>query len=126
MEHAAHTGHLAIIGLGPGSRDLVAPRAIQMLEVCDTVIGYRVDIEQIRDLLADKDVHVSELTHEVELATLAVQQARNGRRVCIVSSGDAGIYGMAGLVLDLLSSDGRDKSDGRSIPVPQTGRSRRY
>ncbi|HEX3639655.1 MAG TPA: precorrin-3B C(17)-methyltransferase, partial [Ktedonobacteraceae bacterium] len=97
-------GHLAIIGLGPGSRDLIAPYAIQMIQVCDTVIGYRLYIEQIRDLLVGKDVHVSELTHEVERATLAIQLARNGRRVCIVSSGDAGIYGMAGLVLDLLSS----------------------
>jgi precorrin-3B C17-methyltransferase len=99
-----HAGHLAIIGLGPGSRDLIAPYAIQMIQVCDTVIGYRLYIEQIRDLLVGKDVHVSELTHEVERATLAIQLARNGRRVCIVSSGDAGIYGMAGLVLDLLSS----------------------
>lgn len=118
MGHAAHTGHLAIIGLGPGSRDLVAPRAIQMLQVCDTVIGYRVYVEQIRDLLAGKDVHVSELTHEVERATLAVQQARSGRRVCIVSSGDAGIYGMAGLVLDLLSSPQEEASGGVLLSEP--------
>ena len=103
MQYEAGTGYLAIIGLGPGSRDLLAPRALQMLHVCDIVIGYRLYIEQIQDLLADKDVHMSELTHEVERATLAIQQARGGRRVCIVSSGDAGIYGMAGLVLDLLS-----------------------
>jgi precorrin-3B C17-methyltransferase len=102
--YAPNTGHLAIIGLGPGSRDLIAPQAIQMLQACDTVIGYRLYIEQIQDLLAGKDIHVSELTHEVERAKLAVQQARTGRRVCIVSSGDAGIYGMAGLVLDLFSS----------------------
>jgi precorrin-3B C17-methyltransferase len=75
-----------------------------MLQACDTVIGYRVYIEQIRDLLVGKDVYVSELTHEVERATLAVELAGGGRRVCIVSSGDAGIYGMAGLVLDLLPS----------------------
>jgi cobalt-precorrin 5A hydrolase/precorrin-3B C17-methyltransferase len=108
-----HTGHLAIIGLGPGSRDLIAPYAIQIIQACDTIIGYRLYIEQIRDLLVGKDVHVSELTHEVERATLAIQLARNGRRVCIVSSGDAGIYGMAGLVLDLFSSlRGEDPGDG--------------
>lgn len=82
-----------------------------MLQACDTVIGYRLYVEQIQDLLSGKDVHISELTHEVERATLAVQQARNGRRVCIVSSGDAGIYGMAGLVLDLLSLRQEETSD---------------
>ena len=103
MNSMKHTGQLAIVGLGPGSRDLMAPRAIQMLRECDMVVGYRLYIEQIRDLVGDKEVHVSELTHEVERATLAVLHARAGSKVCIVSSGDAGIYGMAGLVLDLLS-----------------------
>jgi precorrin-3B C17-methyltransferase len=98
------SGHLAIIGLGPGSRDMMAPRAVQMLQACDTVIGYKLYIEQIQDLLVDKKVHLSELTQEVERATLAVQLAWNGNRVCIISSGDAGIYGMAGLVLDICSS----------------------
>jgi precorrin-3B C17-methyltransferase len=102
-KHTPYAGHLAIIGLGPGSRDLVVPRAIQMLVECDLVVGYRLYIEQIRDLVEGKEIHVSELTHEVERATLAVLHARAGRRVCVVSSGDAGIYGMAGLVLDILS-----------------------
>src|SRR6266700_239259 len=103
MIHAPHVGYLAIVGLGPGHRDLMAPRAIQVIQEADLVIGYRVYLEQIQDLLTDKEVHVSELTHEVERATLAVQSARAGRRTCIVSSGDAGIYGMAGLVLDIFS-----------------------
>src|SRR2546425_1352282 len=103
MEHTPQAGHLTIVGLGPGSRDLMAPRAMQALLECDLVVGYRLYIEQIRDLVGDKEVHASELTHEVERATLAVLHARAGRRVCVVSSGDAGIYGMAGLVLDILA-----------------------
>jgi len=114
-----HAGHLAIVGLGPGSRDLIVPRAIQMIQMCDMIIGYKLYIEQIRDLLADKEVHVSELTQEVERATLAVQQALNGRRVCIVSSGDAGIYGMAGLVLDLFSSLQEEASGDGMLSEPQ-------
>src|SRR2546421_1817217 len=119
QEYAAHTGHLAIIGLGPGSRDLIAPCAIQMIQTCDTIVGYRLYIEQIQDLLTGKDIHVSELTHEVERAMLAVQLARNGRRVCIVSSGDAGIYGMAGLVLDLLPSLQEETSSDGMLSEPQ-------
>ena len=103
MVHIPHAGYLAIVGLGPGQRDLMAPRAIQVIQEADLVIGYRLYLEQIQDLLSDKEIHASELTHESERAMLAVQSARAGRRVCIVSSGDAGIYGMAGLVLDLFS-----------------------
>ncbi|GAC1512097.1 MAG: hypothetical protein NVS2B12_29130 [Ktedonobacteraceae bacterium] len=103
MQQNPHAGQLTIVGLGPGSRDLMAPRAVHALQACEMVIGYRVYIEQIRDLLAGKEVHESELTHEVERATLAVSAACAGRSVCIISSGDAGIYGMAGLVLDILA-----------------------
>ncbi len=103
MEHTPHGGQLTIVGLGPGSRDFMAPRAVQVIQECELVIGYRVYVEQIRDLVGGKEVHESELTHEVERATLAVRSACAGRSACIVSSGDAGIYGMAGLVLDILS-----------------------
>lgn len=97
------SGYLAIVGLGPGRRDLMAPRAVQVVQTCEVVVGYRLYLEQIGDLLEGKAVHVSELTREAERATLAVQTALAGLRVCIVSSGDAGIYGMAGLVLDILA-----------------------
>src|SRR5689334_12493806 len=103
MVHIPHAGYLAIVGLGPGQRNLMAPRAIEVIQEADLVIGYRLYLEQIQDLLSDKEIHASELTHERERAMLAVQSAHAGRRVCIVSSGDAGIYGMAGLVLDLFS-----------------------
>ncbi|MBA2396188.1 MAG: precorrin-3B C(17)-methyltransferase [Ktedonobacteraceae bacterium] len=109
-------GYLAIVGLGPGQRNLMAPRAIQVIQEAELVIGYRVYLEQIHDLLGGKEVHTSELTHEVERATLAVQAASAGRRVCIVSSGDAGIYGMAGLVLDLLASLPEERADTLAEP----------
>ena len=93
-----------------------SPRYDGAIKKLSLWIGTWVSVEQIQDLLSDKEVHVSELTHEVERATLAVQSARAGRRVCIVSSGDAGIYGMAGLVLDILSRQASDPSDPLSEP----------
>ncbi len=102
MQPVFHRGRIMIVGLGPGSRALMAPRAVQAIQECELIIGYRVYIEQIRDLIEGKELHESELTHEVERATFAVHAAQSGRCVCIVSSGDAGIYGMAGLVLDIL------------------------
>lgn len=106
------TGRLAIVGLGPGARNLIPPLALQTLAESELVVGYRGYLEQIQDLLAGKEVHASELTQEVERARLAVSAASAGRRVCLVSSGDAGIYGMAGLALDLLA---------RSTPANQMG-----
>lgn len=103
-------GRLTIVGLGPGARNLLPPLAMQTLVESELVVGYRAYLEQIQDLLAGKEVHASELTQEVERASLAVSAASAGRRVCLVSSGDAGIYGMAGLALDLLT---------RSTPADQ-------
>ncbi len=117
MEQNIRQGRLAIVGLGPGSRDLLAPRAMQVIEEYELIIGYRGYIEQIRELLADKEVYESDLTHEIERATLAVQQACAGRRVCMVSSGDAGIYGMAGLVLDMLHAQLAGSSVEGSAPL---------
>jgi cobalt-factor III methyltransferase len=114
MEQTLQQGRLTIVGLGPGSRDLMAQRAVQAIQECDRVIGYRGYIEQIRDLIAGKEVYESELTHEVERATLAVHFARAGSNICIVSSGDAGIYGMAGLVLDILYSHLVEQSVGEA------------
>lgn len=114
MEQNVQQGRLSIVGLGPGSRDLTAPRAVLAIQECDLVIGYRRYIEQIRDLVAGKEVHESELTHEIERATLAVHFALIGRSVCIISSGDAGIYGMAGLVLDILHAQMAERDLGET------------
>lgn len=114
MEQILRQGQLSVVGLGPGSRDLMAPRAVLAIEECDVVIGYRGYIEQIRDLVAGKEVHESELTHEIERATLAVRSALAGRSVCIISSGDAGIYGMAGLVLDILHAQLEEQDFGEA------------
>jgi precorrin-3B C17-methyltransferase len=103
MKNYSPPGSLVIVGLGPGSHDLLAPMALYALQSCDIVIGYRYYIEQIKDLLTDQEVHISELSQEVERATLAVDYAWEGAAVCMVSSGDAGIYAMAGLVLDIFT-----------------------
>jgi precorrin-3B C17-methyltransferase len=99
----AQSGALIIVGLGPGDHALLAPMALHALQTSDIIIGYRYYIEQIRDLLTEQEVHTSELSQEVERAQLAVDLAWQGSTVCMVSSGDAGIYAMAGLVLDLFA-----------------------
>ena len=98
-------GKLSVIGLGPGDRGLMTPRAVAALQQAELVIGYRGYLDPIGDLLAGKEVQARELGEEHERASSAIAAARSGRRVALVSSGDPGIYGMASLVVELLGDD---------------------
>jgi precorrin-3B C17-methyltransferase len=101
-------GHLAVIGLGPGDPAYMCERAHQELRAAGTVIGYRAYTEQVTDFWPDAPVEPWPIGAEVERATEAVRRARAGERIAVVSSGDAGVYGMAGLVLDVLYDLGWD------------------
>ena len=94
-------GRLAIVGLGPGARDLLAPRAVAELRRASVVVGLDQYVEQVRDLLRPgTEVRVSGLGAEEERAHSAVELARSGRSVALVGSGDAGIYAMASPALE--------------------------
>jgi precorrin-3B C17-methyltransferase len=97
------TGQLWIVGLGPGERALLTPQAADAVGAADVIIGYAAYFEWIADLVAGKECIALPLGEETERATVAVGHAREGRRVCVISSGDAGIYGMASLVLEVLA-----------------------
>ena len=101
-------GHLAVIGLGPGDAAYLCQRASEELHAAGTVIGYRAYCEQVTAWWPDAPVEPWPIGAEVERATEAVRRARAGERIAVVSSGDAGVYGMAGLVLDVLYDLGWD------------------
>jgi len=95
-------GRLALVGLGPGARDLLTPRAVAELRRCSYVVGLDQYVEQIRDLLRPGTrVLASGLGAEEERARSAVGLARDGHAVALVGSGDAGVYAMASPVLAL-------------------------
>jgi cobalt-precorrin 5A hydrolase/precorrin-3B C17-methyltransferase len=101
----ARRGRLAVIGLGPGARDLTAPRALAELRAAEVVVGLDQYLEQIRDVLAPgARVESSGLGAEQARARGAVELARAGHRVALVGSGDAGVYAMASPALDLEES----------------------
>ncbi len=79
----------------------MAQEAIEALQSAEIVLGYKTYLEFIPDLLRDKIVVASGMRQEVERCQAATEHALGGRNVVLVSSGDAGIYGMAGLVLDI-------------------------
>jgi precorrin-3B methylase len=77
------------------------PQALQALESAEIIVGYKTYLELISDLVEGKKVLSSGMRKEVERCQAAIDYALQGRRVALISSGDAGIYGMAGLVFDL-------------------------
>ncbi|MDG9703646.1 precorrin-3B C(17)-methyltransferase [Streptomyces sp. DH37] len=99
-------GRLAVVGLGPGARDLLTPRARDELRRASVVVGLDQYVDQIRDLLRPGTrVLESGLGAEEERARTAVAEARSGRAVALIGSGDAGVYAMASPALAEASSD---------------------
>ena len=96
-------GKLLLVGLGPGDAIHQTPAAAAALSECDVLVGYRGYIAQISGSLSGKELVSMELGQELERASRAVELACEGRSVVVVSSGDAGIYGMAGPVFRVLT-----------------------
>jgi precorrin-3B C17-methyltransferase len=95
-------GSLAVVGLGPGAADLMAPRARAVLEAAEVVVGYRTYLDLVRDCLNPaSEVLSSSMMQEIDRCRTALSIAGQGRRVALVCGGDPGIYAMAGLVFEL-------------------------
>lgn len=104
-------GTLSVVGIGPGADDWRTPEATKAVLGADDVIGYRLYLDLIEDLIGDpnggRERHDSDLTQEEDRARKALDLAAAGRRVALVSSGDAGIYALAALVHELLDTEHR-------------------
>jgi precorrin-3B C17-methyltransferase len=99
-------GTLSIVGIGPGSSEHTTPAALQAIKDADLIVGYTTYIRLVRELIAGKEVVKTGMTEEIGRARAAVERARDGAKVAIISSGDAGVYGMAGLVFQVLQEIG--------------------
>ena len=99
-------GRLALVGLGPGARDLLPPRAVTELRRASVVAGLDQYLDQVRDLLRPGTrVLASGLGDEEERARIAVAETQRGCAVALVGSGDAGVYSMASPALSLAGGD---------------------
>jgi len=87
-----------VVGLGPGGVEQITPKAMTVLESCDVIAGYTVYIDLIKHLFPEKAFLVTPMKKEVERCQLALEKALEGNTVAMVSSGDAGVYGMAGIM----------------------------
>lgn len=105
-------GYLAVVGLGPGDPRHRTPAADTAVRHCDIVIGYSPYVDQCADLIGPHhDVVRSPIGSEEDRARRAVDEARVGRQVALVCSGDAGVYAMASVALELAAA-----SDGAALP----------
>ena len=92
---------LSIVGIGPGDYDNMTVRADRVLRECDTIIGYTVYVDLVKERYPGKEFRSTPMTREVDRCRMALDAAREGKQVAMVCSGDSGIYGMAALIYEL-------------------------
>ena len=92
---------LYVVGIGPGSAEEMTLRAAKILEKCDVIAGYQVYNDLVRPLFPDKEYIETPMRKEVERCSMAIASAVSGRSTALICSGDAGVYGMASLVLEM-------------------------
>ena len=95
-----------MVGIGPGDYREMTVRAVDALNDCDVIVGYHVYVDLVKEHFPDKEFHTTPMRREVDRCKLALELAREGRDVAMICSGDAGIYGMAGLIYELLGDEG--------------------
>ncbi|WP_420546338.1 precorrin-3B C(17)-methyltransferase [Nitrosopumilus sp.] len=111
------TGKLYIVGVGPGHHDHMTFRAKEVISESDTIVGYETYVNLVQDLIEGKTIYRYAMTQEVERAHQCIDLAKSGKIVSLVSSGDPGIYGMAGLIYETLAETGWNPTDGLSVEI---------
>ncbi|MCF6281435.1 MAG: precorrin-3B C(17)-methyltransferase [Candidatus Polarisedimenticolaceae bacterium] len=100
------SGKILLVGFGPGSEEQMTLRARAAIEESDVVIGYSTYIKLVEHLLAGKEVVRKGMTEEIDRSIEAMEQAKQGKTVALISSGDIGVYGMAGPTYEVLLQSG--------------------
>lgn len=95
-------GKISVVGIGTGNLDEMTPRARRAIEESTVIAGYNTYIELIKKILGGKKIIGRAMMQEVERCRLAVEETLSGKNVAVISSGDAGVYGMAGLVVEMI------------------------
>ncbi len=107
---------LYVVGLGPGEDNQLTKKALAALDDSDLIVGYGVYIDLIKHLIPNKKTFTTPMKKEVDRCKIAVEAAISGVNVAMVSSGDAGIYGMAGLIYEVLAEYCTNEVDVEVIP----------
>lgn len=90
-----------VIGIGPGAYEQMTQRAVRAMENSDLIVGYTVYVDLVKEHFAGKEFKTTPMRKEVERCILAFEEANAGKTVSMICSGDAGVYGMAGLMYEI-------------------------
>lgn len=103
-----------VVGIGPGAYEKMTIEAADTLRDSDVIIGYTVYVDLVREHFPEKEFLTTSMRKEVDRCRMAFEEAEKGRKVAMICSGDAGVYGMAGLMLEL----GREYPDCEVRVIP--------
>lgn len=92
---------LYVVGMGPGAYEQMTIKAVRVLESCDVIVGYTVYTELLQSYFPGKVYLTTPMKQEIKRCEMAFEEAQKGKQVAMVCSGDAGIYGMAGLIYEV-------------------------
>lgn len=90
-----------VVGIGPGNSLYMTPEARQAIEESQVVVGYTLYVDLVKDLTEGKEVRATSMKQEVDRCKIALEEALQGKTVAFVCSGDAGVYGMAGIMSEV-------------------------
>jgi len=93
------------VGIGPGDLSLLAPKAKAILLQSDVIVGYTKYVELINDIIDNQEIVSTGMKHEIDRCRIALSKALEGKMVSVISSGDAGIYAMAGLLFEMMEEE---------------------
>lgn len=95
------SGKLYVVGIGPGSYEQMTIKAARILEESDILVGYTVYVDLVKAHFPGKEFYTTPMMQETKRCRKALEFASEGKTVSVICSGDAGVYGMAGLILEL-------------------------
>ncbi len=110
-------GKILLVGFGPGAKEHMSHRAIEAIKEADVVIGYSTYIKLVEDQLDGKEIVRKGMTEEIDRSIEAYEQAKQGKTVALISSGDIGVYGMAGPTYEVLLQSGWTPDNGIEVEV---------
>jgi len=90
-----------VAGIGPGSYEQMTIEAAEALKSCDVIIGYTVYVDLVKEHFPGKEFLTTPMKKEVQRCRMAFEEAEKGKSVAMICSGDAGVYGMAGLMYEV-------------------------
>jgi precorrin-3B C17-methyltransferase len=110
------TNKIYVVGIGPGSPDQLTPQAQRAIESSDVVVGYKLYLKLISELIGSKETRGTGMKKERDRAIEAFELAKQGKVVAVISSGDSGVYGMASLMWEMKALDGIDNVEIEVVP----------